>query len=171
MHCRGARRALFTFLNCPRSTRLCESIALAHWTTHAHVHEALRVLAERGTSTQQKSYTPSQKLADGSEYKPTIRVLTDLHTCTNVHKVLCVCTERVLPHHGILTHPPRSLRVGWNTNLQSNVNVNVYVYSRISPWVQHTSQFTPLFLELSDMRGLPNTSTHGRQRDLSIGQP
>ena len=30
-----------------------------------------------------------------------------------------------------------------------NVNVNVYVYSLISPWVQHTSQFTPLVLEIS----------------------
>ena len=47
----------------------------------------------------------------------------------------------------------------WNLNLklechscwllELNVNVNVYVYSLISPWVQQTSQFTPLVLELS----------------------
>ena len=37
---------------------------------------------------------------------------------------------------------------------KSNVNVNVDVYSLISPWVQQTLQFTPLILELSLMRSL-----------------
>ena len=54
----------------------------------------------------------------------------DANTCTVEH---------------LLYKPPHPVK--W-----INVNVNVYVYSLISHWVQQTSQFTPLVLELSLVR-------------------